>query len=78
MRFDLREVGGRLCLPAEAFLDQSMDCGFELVASAGLGTSALAHDKGGGKGKELRGEVLEGEAARQAFSRLERPAAEPN
>lgn len=34
--FHLREVGGRLCLPAEEFLDQALACGFELVLTAGL------------------------------------------
>ena len=36
LRFELREVGGRLCLPAEDFIDQAMACGFQLVASGGL------------------------------------------
>ncbi len=36
VRFQLREVGGRLCLPAEQLLDQSLDCGFRLLATAGL------------------------------------------
>ena len=66
VRFDLREVGGRLCLPAEAFLDQSMACGFELVATAGLGQSV----QGGG--------VLEGAEARRAFESADRPAASSN
>lgn len=34
--FHLEEVGGRLCLPAEDFLNQAMDCGFRIVATAGL------------------------------------------
>ncbi len=34
--FQLREVGGRLCLPAEEFLDQALACGFELILTAGL------------------------------------------
>lgn len=37
VRFQLREVSRRLCLPAEEFLDQAMDCGFRLIATAGLG-----------------------------------------
>lgn len=61
VRFELAEVGGCLCLPAEAFLDQAMACGFELVAAAGLGGSG----------------VLEGEQARHAFGRVKRPAAGP-
>ena len=36
VRFHLREVGGRLCLPAEELLDQGLECGFRVVASAGL------------------------------------------
>lgn len=35
--FHLEEVGGRLCLPAEEFLDQAMGCGFRIIACAGLG-----------------------------------------
>lgn len=62
VRFELREVGGRLCLPAEAFLDQALACGFELVAVAGL------------QGEGVR----EGDAARGAFGRLERPVVGAN
>jgi hypothetical protein len=36
VKFHLEEVGGRLCLPAEDFVMQAMDCGFRIVASAGL------------------------------------------
>ncbi len=36
VRFYLREVGGRLCLPAEEFLNQAVDCGFWIVATGGL------------------------------------------
>jgi hypothetical protein len=36
VKFHLEEVGGRLCLPAEEFMNQAMDCGFRIVASAGL------------------------------------------
>ncbi len=36
IQFQLREVGGRLCLPAEEFLDQALACGFELILTAGL------------------------------------------
>jgi hypothetical protein len=36
IHFHLRETGGRLCLPAEEFLDQAMACGFQLVLTAGL------------------------------------------
>lgn len=37
VKFHLEEVGGRLCLPAEELLNQAMDCGFRVVAAAGLG-----------------------------------------
>jgi hypothetical protein len=36
IRFRLKETGGRLCLPAEEFLDQALGCGFELILAAGL------------------------------------------
>jgi hypothetical protein len=36
VKYHLEEVGGRLCLPAEELLNQSMDCGFRVVATAGL------------------------------------------
>ncbi len=36
IQFQLREVGGRLCLPAEEFLNQALACGFELILTAGL------------------------------------------
>lgn len=56
VRFHLREVGGRLCLPAEEFLDQALACGFGLVLTAGLQGDI----------------VLTGEAARTAFSNSRR------
>ena len=37
IRFTLRDVGGRLCLPAEEMLSQALECGFEVIATAGLG-----------------------------------------
>jgi hypothetical protein len=42
VRFQLREVGGRLCLPAELLLDQALGCGFTVVAAGGLGGGVLA------------------------------------
>ncbi len=36
VRFHLEEVGGRLCLPAEEMLQQALDCGFRVIATAGL------------------------------------------
>jgi hypothetical protein len=36
VRFRLKEVGGRLCLPAEEMLDPAMDCGFRIIAAGGL------------------------------------------
>lgn len=41
IHFQLREVGGRLCLPAEEFLDQALACGFELILTAGLNGEKL-------------------------------------
>ena len=37
VRFALKEVGGRLCLPAEEMLDQALDCGFRVIATVGIG-----------------------------------------
>lgn len=51
VNFHLREVGGRLCLPAEEFLDQALACGFEIILTAGLGGDHL----------------LTGESAKNAF-----------
>ncbi|HVJ46845.1 MAG TPA: YiiX/YebB-like N1pC/P60 family cysteine hydrolase, partial [Luteolibacter sp.] len=39
--FHLEEVGGRLCLPAEEMLNQALDCGFRIVATAGLGNGKI-------------------------------------
>jgi len=39
--FHLEEVGGRLCLPAEEFLNQAMGCGFQIIACAGLAGDRL-------------------------------------
>jgi hypothetical protein len=36
VQFELRDVGGRLCLPAEELLDQALACGFRIVAAGGL------------------------------------------
>jgi hypothetical protein len=41
VRFALKEVGGRLCLPAEEMLDQAMDCGFRVIATVGIGGNRL-------------------------------------
>ena len=49
MRFHLKEVGGRLCLPAEEFLDQAMECGFRIIVTGGLrGDLLLTGERGGG------------------------------
>lgn len=45
VRFHLREVGGRLCLPAEEFLDQALACGFEIILTAGLQGNILLTGK---------------------------------
>lgn len=34
--FQLHEVGGRLCLPAEALIDQALGCGYQIVAAVGV------------------------------------------
>jgi hypothetical protein len=36
VRFELREVGGRLCLPSEELVDQALACGFQIIATGGL------------------------------------------
>ncbi len=41
IRFQLTEVGGRLCLPAEVFLDQALELNFEVLAAAGIGHDGL-------------------------------------
>jgi hypothetical protein len=51
VNFRLKEVSGRLCLPAEDLIDQSLACGFLIHAACGLG------DKG----------ILFGAAAEDAF-----------
>lgn len=40
-KFRLKEVGGRLCLPAEEFLDQALGCGYQISATGGLGGDGL-------------------------------------
>ncbi|WP_338288948.1 YiiX/YebB-like N1pC/P60 family cysteine hydrolase [Luteolibacter sp. LG18] len=39
--FRLKEVSGRLCLPAEDLLDQALGCGFRVVATCGIGGNSL-------------------------------------
>lgn len=39
--FHLEEVGGRLCLPAEDLLNQALDCGFRVIATAGLASGKI-------------------------------------
>jgi len=41
LSFHLEEVGGRLCLPAEELLNQAMDAGFKVVATAGVGGAKI-------------------------------------
>lgn len=41
VRFHLAEVGGRLCLPAEEMLEQALDTGFRVLATAGLSGNRL-------------------------------------
>lgn len=52
VQFHLEPASGRLCLPAEKFLQQALACGFQVVATAGL--------RGDG--------VLIGEEALEAFA----------
>lgn len=45
VKFHLRETSGRLCLPAEDFIDQALVCGFALVLVAGIdGNHVLVGD----------------------------------
>lgn len=41
VKYRLNEVSGRLCLPAEDLIDQSLDCGFRLHAACCVGEEAL-------------------------------------
>ena len=41
IRFSLCEVGGRLRLPAEEMLSQALECGFKVIATAGVGADAV-------------------------------------
>ena len=60
VRFHLQEVGGRLCLPAEQFMDQAVACGFRIIATGGLRGDLL----------------LTGEPAVTAFQATRKPPAE--
>jgi|GEM_PF-128250 len=41
LSYRLRETGGRLCLPAEELIAQSLEQGFRVVASVGIGDAGL-------------------------------------
>jgi len=41
IHFALTEVGGRLCLPAEVFLDQALAADFRILATGGIGQNIL-------------------------------------
>lgn len=41
IHFHLAEVGGRLCLPAEVFLDQALESGFRVIAIGGIDGDAM-------------------------------------
>lgn len=41
IEFHLAECGGRLCLPAEVFLDQALESGFQVLAIGGIGGNDL-------------------------------------
>lgn len=56
VRFSLKEVGGRLCLPAEELIDQALASGFELLLAGGLKS----------------GDLLDGNRAMEAFRETRR------
>ncbi|MEP4077743.1 YiiX/YebB-like N1pC/P60 family cysteine hydrolase [Haloferula sp.] len=41
LEFSLCEAGGRMCLPAEELINQSLSQGFKVVASCGLGSGGI-------------------------------------
>ena len=41
VRFHLKEVGGRLCLPTEDLIQQALACGFRIVVAGGIGGGSL-------------------------------------
>lgn len=41
LTFTLKESGGRLCLPAEEMIEQSLKQGFKVVASCGIGSGGI-------------------------------------
>ena len=41
LKFQLKEVGGRLCLPAEELIHQALEQGFEVLLSCGIGSGGL-------------------------------------
>ena len=41
VEFSLCEVGGRMCLPAEELINQSLAQGFKIVASCGIGSGGI-------------------------------------
>ncbi|WP_379711600.1 YiiX/YebB-like N1pC/P60 family cysteine hydrolase [Haloferula chungangensis] len=41
LEFSLREVGGRMALPAEELIHQALEQGFEVVASCNVGTAGI-------------------------------------
>ncbi len=47
VKFHLKEVGGRLCLPAEEFLDQALECGYQIIGTGGLDGDGLLFGEDG-------------------------------
>lgn len=41
VKFRLMEVSGRLCLPAEEFLCQALECGYQIIATGGVQGDSL-------------------------------------
>lgn len=41
LQFQLKEVSGRLCLPAEELINQALDQGFKVVLACGIGSGGL-------------------------------------
>ena len=41
LEFSLREAGGRMCLPAEELISQSLAQGFKVIASCGIGSGGI-------------------------------------
>jgi hypothetical protein len=47
VKFQLREVSGRLCLPAAEFLGQAIGCGYQIIGTGGIGGEGLLFGEDG-------------------------------